>query len=138
MPSELRTLTPQLLDPLPGPGMLNIESFSYEDRRVIYPAVSEALDLCGCWLLSRRQTSLTQVEFHFELQLRWIVDLYASLVAAGLELTRASHHNLTVTCMVRKHQEQPSGLIGVMTALLVVNFLEDVCLPVMSIGSAHA
>jgi len=141
MPIDLCSVPSPPSEPKPGPGTLSleIETFSYEDRRVIYPAITEALEMCGCWLLDRRSTSLTQVEFSFELQLRAVVDLYAALIAAGLELTRSSHNALTVFCTLRKHQDYPSSLAGVVTVQLGVSFLEDLGLPLgMSIGSAHA
>ena len=114
--------------PLPSPGAnspVEITTFSYEDRRVIFPAVTEALELCGCWLLQRHATSLTQVEFHFEVYLRSIVDLYAALIAAGLELTRASHNDLTALCTLRQHRDSPTNTAGLVTARLEISFLED-------------
>jgi hypothetical protein len=138
MPIDLRPLLPPPSEPAPGLGSLDIATFSYEDRRIIYLAITEALEMCGCWLLDRRPTSLTQVEFSFELQLRSVVDLYAALIAAGLELTRTSHNDLTAFCTLRQHQDYPNSLAGVVTVQLVVSFLEDAGLPVMSIGAAHA
>jgi hypothetical protein len=139
MPIDLRPLPSSLSEPKPDPTTLSIETFSYEDRRVIFPAVSEALELCGCWVLNRRPISLTQMEFRFELQLRSVVDLYAALISAGLELTRASHNDLTVLCVLRRHRDYPSSLAGVVTVQLVISFMEDVDLPTgMWVGSAHA
>jgi hypothetical protein len=114
--------------PHPSPvanSLVEITTFSYEDRRVIFPAVTEALELCGCWLLQRNSTSLTQVEFHFEVHLRSVVDLYAALIAAGLELTRASHNDLTALCTLRQHRDSPSNMAGLVTARLEISFLED-------------
>ena len=136
MPIDLRPSLPPPPKPALGLSTLDIAAFSYEDPGTIYLAITEALDLCGCWLLDRRPTSLTQVEFSFELQLRSVVDLYAALIAAGLELTRASHNDLTVFCMLRKHQD--NSLAGVVTVQLVVNFFEDAGLPPMPIRTAHA
>jgi len=125
MYTDPQALPPLIAELTPGPTLLEIATFSYEDRRAIFPAVAEALELCGCWLLDRRQTSLSQVEFHFELQLRSVLDLYAALIAAGLELTRTSHQHLTVLWTLRRHEDCPNGLSGVVTVCLVVNFLED-------------
>lgn len=125
MHTDLQTLPSLIPEPTAAPTLLEIATFSYEDRRAIFPAIAEALELCGCWLLDRRQTSLTQVEFHFELQLRSVVDLYAALIAAGLELTRTSHRDLTVLWTLRRHEDCPNGLSGVVTVCLTVNFLED-------------
>jgi len=118
----MSTLPP---DPVPPGASLDIETFSYEERRIIFSALSDALDHCGAWLLHRRPLSFTQVEFYFELPLHGVVELYAALVAAGLELTRASHEDLTTFCTLRHHQERPSGLPGIVTVRLQVGFLEE-------------
>jgi hypothetical protein len=112
--------------PVPPGASLDIETFSHEERRVIFPALTDAFDHCGAWLLHRRPLSFTQVEFYFELPLHAVVELYAALVAAGLELTRASHEDLTTFCTLRKHQERPSMLPGIVTVRLQVTFLEEV------------
>jgi hypothetical protein len=104
---------------------MDIETYSYAERRVIFPAITEALEFCGCWLLDRRPLSFTQVEFRFELPLRTVVELYAALIAAGLELTRTSHEELITLCTLRQHQDYPSCLPGVITVRLEVSFLED-------------
>jgi hypothetical protein len=124
-------------DPLPAVSTLDIETFSYEERRVIFPAVTQALEICGCWLLDRRPLSFTQVEFYFELQLRSVVDLYAALIAAGLELTRASHEHLTTLCTVRKHHDHPSALPGIVTVRLQIAFLEE-SVPTLAKSPGHA
>lgn len=103
----------------------DIAAFSYEERRVILPAVAEALENSGCWLLDRHATSFTQMEYNFELEMRSGVNLYTGLIAAGLELTRSSHAELTTLCTVHKHRGQLAALPGVLTVRLVVSFLED-------------
>ena len=123
-------------DPVPAGASLDIETFSYDERRVIFPALTDALDHCGAWLLHRRPLSFTQVEFYFELPLHAVVELYAALVAAGLELTRASHEDLTTFCTLRKHQERPSMLPGIVTVRLQVAFLEE--FTPQSTGATHA
>jgi hypothetical protein len=138
MIKDRRILSAPPPDPLPA-ATLDIETFSYEERRVIFPAITRALELFGCWLLDRRPLSFTHVEFYFELQLRSVVDLYAALIAAGLELTRASHQHLTTLCTVRKHHGHPLALPGIVTVRLQINFLED-SEPILSksSGASHA
>jgi hypothetical protein len=126
-------------DPIPGPTTLDIETFTYDERRTVFPAITHALDICGCWLLDRRPMSFTQIEFRFELQLHSVVDLYAALIAAGLELTRESHEEFTMLCTLRKHKDSPSSLPGVVTVRLAVNFLEDGSPhPALSPGTTHS
>ena len=74
-------------EPASGLQTLALQSFSYEARRVILPALSEALTHCGCWLSERKVKSTSQIEFVFELQHRLVLDLYSALIGVGLELT---------------------------------------------------
>jgi hypothetical protein len=124
-------------DPIPGPIALEIDTLSYDERRITFAAINEALELCGCWLLDRRPTSFTHVEYRFELQLRSIVDLYAALLAAGLELSRASHEELSMICALRKHEVHPNSLPSVLTIGLRVTFLDDSLIPA-SLPCIHA
>jgi hypothetical protein len=125
MTNEYRPLPSTIVQPASGPRTIEIETFCYAERRIIFPAVTEALELCGCFLLDRRPLSFTQMEFHFEVPLRSVLDLYAGLIAAGLELTRSSHEDLTALCTLRKHQDPPSILPGIATIRLEIAFLED-------------
>jgi len=105
---------------------LAVRGFSYEDRRAILPALAEALAASGCWLHDRKAVSLAQMEFHFELPLRSAVDLYGGLVGCGLELTRASHLELTGLCTLRRHNSRPQQQGRVIGVRLEINFLEEI------------
>jgi hypothetical protein len=105
---------------------IQLRGFSYEERRVILPAITEALSSGGCWLRERQMVSFSQVEFRFEMQLRWALETYSALIASGLELTQPSHAELTGLCTVRRHgrelRESPNR---VLTLRLEVSFLEE-------------
>jgi hypothetical protein len=111
--------------PETGEAPLALKSFSYEDRREILPALAEAMTECGCWLRDRKTVSLSQMEYSFEVQLRSAFELYSGLIGCGLELTRASHLELTGLCMLRQHNPRPSELGRVVNVRLEVSFLED-------------
>lgn len=68
------------------------------------------------------------MEFRLEIQLRAILDLYASIVSSGLELTKAGHLSLTDLCTCRKNLATPADLGQVVTIRLEISFLEDVSL----------
>jgi len=123
MPSQLPALTSVAQQRAPPD--LDVRGFSYEDRREILPALAEALASSGCWLQDRKAVSLAQMEYRFELPLRSAVDLYSGLIGCGLELTRASHLDLTGLCTLRRHnsRQQLGRVIGVR---LEVSFLEDI------------
>jgi hypothetical protein len=105
---------------------LDIQGFSYEDRYDLLPAFTSALVECGGWILDRKILSSATVEFRLEIQLRAIVDLYSSLLAAGLQLTRAAHLGLTHLCTCHKNLSTPSELGQVVSICIEISFLEEV------------
>ena len=118
---------------------LNLQSFSYDDRANVLPALLSFLADCGGWVLDRRTVSASVVELRVEVQLRSIVDLYGSIIAAGLELTRSSHLSLTDLCTCRKNAATLSDLGQIVTVCLEVSFLEDLTLhSLLAAGGAPA
>ena len=105
---------------------LDIQSFSYEDRCDILPLLSAALIKCGGWVLDRRSLSPASLEFRIDIELRSVVDLYAALVAAGLDLTRTGHLALTGLCLCRQHMVVSASLGKVVAVRLAVSFLSNV------------
>lgn len=106
----------------------DLQGYSYEDRQGLLPVLTNAFTHCGGWVLERKATSATTMEFRIEIQLQGIVELYSSLVATGLELTRGTHDTLTALCTSRMHiarSAEPSRLLSIR---LELNFLEDVTL----------
>jgi hypothetical protein len=118
---------------------LNIQSFSYADRNSILPNLTTAMNDCGGWVLDRKNLSPTTIEFHLEIHPRSIVDLYAALIASGLELTRAGHLALTALCTCRKNSAGPTERGHVVSIRLEISFLEDMTLQsLLMTGSALA
>ena len=118
---------------------LVLQSFTYEGRRVILPALSDAMTQCGCWLLERKVVSLSQVDYIFELQQRAVLELYSGLIGAGLELTRASHLDLTGLCSLLTHHPTATARRRIVHVQLEVSFLEELDLKsILSPGAASA
>lgn len=105
-----------------------LRGYSFQDRQAILPSLNSAFSLCGGWVLERKATSANTMEFRFEIQLQSIMELYSSLVAAGLELTRDTHDTLTALCISRKHIAFSSRQRSLLSIRLELNFLEDVTL----------
>jgi len=106
----------------------DLRGYSYQDRQGLLPNLTSAFTQCGGWVLERKTISATSMEFRIEIQLHGIVELYSSLVATGLELTRGTHATLTALCNSRKHigrSHQPGRLVSIR---LELSFLEDVTL----------
>jgi hypothetical protein len=118
---------------------LLLQSFSYEGRRVILPALADAMTHCGCWLLERKVVSLSQLEYIFEVQQRAVLDLYSGLIGAGLELTRASHLELTGLCGLLKHDLTAAARRRIVHVQLEISFLEELDLKsILTPGAALA
>jgi len=107
---------------------LDIQGFSYQERQGLLPVLTSAFADCGGWIIARKTLSPSTVEFRIEIQLRSILDLYASIVSSGLELTRAGHLGLTDLCTCRKNLSATADLGQVIGVRLEISFLEDVTL----------
>ena len=106
----------------------DLQGYSYQDREGLLPNLTTAFTHCGGWVLERKTISASAMEFRIEIQLQGIVELYASLVGTGVELTRGTHDTLTALCTSRKHianSAQPGRLLSIRLELM---FLEDVTL----------
>jgi hypothetical protein len=108
--------------------LLDIQSFSYEDRRGLLPSLLAAFSECGGWILDRKTLSPTVIEFRIEIQLRSVLDLYGSLVSAGLELTRSGHLALTEMCTCCRNLSAHPDPGQVLTIRLEISFLDDLTL----------
>ena len=118
---------------------LDIQSFSYEERQGILATLTSALAACGGWVIDRKSLSHSTVEFRIEIQLRSILDLYASIVSSGIELTRAGHLSLADLCTCRKNLSIAADLGHVVDIRLEISFLEDVTLhSLLMSGSSSA
>ena len=107
---------------------VELQAYSYQERQGLLPSVTAAFSHCGGWVLERKTISPTAVEFTFEIQLTGIVELYAALVATGVELTSAAHTLLTDLCTCRHHLARTSHGRQVLSLRLTLSFLEDVTL----------
>jgi hypothetical protein len=107
---------------------LDIQGFSYEERHGLLPTLTSAFADCGGWILDRKTLSPSTMEFRLEIQLRAVIDLYSSILASGLELTRNGHLGLTHLCTCRKNFAAPTDLGQIVTIRLEISFLEDATL----------
>src|SRR3981189_2605928 len=107
---------------------LDIQGFSYEERHGLLTARTSAFADCGGWNLDCKALSPSTMEFRVEIQLRAVVDLYSSMVASGLELTRSGHLGLTHLCTCRKNLSAPTDLSQIVTIRIEISFLEDATL----------
>jgi hypothetical protein len=107
---------------------IDIQSFSYEERTAVLPTLTNSFADCGGWVLDRKTLSPTTIQFRIEIQLRAVLDLYAAILAAGIELTRPAHLALTDLCTCRKHLHSSIELSQVIALRIEISFLDDVTL----------
>ncbi|HUD21947.1 MAG TPA: hypothetical protein VMQ60_03815 [Acidobacteriaceae bacterium] len=106
----------------------DIQGFTYEQRLGLLAALTLALTNCGGWVLERKTLSSTNMEFRIEIQLRAVLDLYAALIATGVELTRSGHQSLTELCTRRKHRRLAVQFGAIVSIRLEISFLDDITL----------
>jgi hypothetical protein len=107
---------------------LHIQGFSYEERQGLLPTLISAFADCGGWVLDRKALSPSTMEIRLEIQLRSVLDLYASMISSGLELTRSGHLGLTDLCTCRKNLSTPADLGQIVEICLEISFLADLTL----------
>lgn len=107
---------------------LEIQGFSYQERQAVLPGLTSGFAECGGWVLERKTLSPAMIVYRMEIQLGGIVELYAAMIAAGLELTRSAHLALTELCTCRRHSRSRADLGQVISVRLEITFLEEVTL----------
>ena len=115
-----------------------IRSYSYAEPNAVLFSLTTSLEQCGGWLLEHRLLSPTTTELRLEIELRSIVDLYAALIAAGLELTRAGHLALTAACTCRSYQTTFVELRKIVVVRVEIDFLENTALHALWITHSPA
>lgn len=116
-----------------------LQGYSYDDRQDVLPGLTTAMTQAGGWVLEKRATSATAVQFRVEIQLRGIVELYAGLMEMGVELTKATHTMLTELCLCRRYAGWTEWSGEVITLNLELSFLEELTLnSLLNTGAAAA
>jgi hypothetical protein len=108
--------------------LLDIQGYSYEPSEELLRKLNRILVNSGGWILDRRALSATNYEFTIEVELHSILDMYAGIIAAGIELTRANHLALTDLCTCRLHLLGSRELRQVIGLRLEVAFLTQLTL----------
>jgi hypothetical protein len=104
---------------------LRLQCLTYDERATVLPAITDAVDRAGGWILDRRMLAAHALELRIEVQVRALVDVYAALVSSGVELTREAHLLLTERCVCRHYQNSRQSRSSILTIQLEVAFLAD-------------
>ena len=92
-----------LLDGDPDGWGLKLTALSSDEPARLVRYLTGALLACGGWVLMRTTQGDEAAELDFEFARASCVEIYAVLVAAGLELSRESHIQLAELCHCTKN-----------------------------------
>ena len=96
------------------PPELRLQAVSTRAGAELLPGLMDAIDRASGWVLHRQMVSASALQLRLETQGRSLMDLYASLLEQGLELTRESHLLLTERCSCAYLHRQARGSIVTM------------------------
>ena len=82
---------------------LQVQGYSYQDRQGLLSVLGTTLAHCGGCVRDRKMLSPSTLVFEVKIELIAVLNLYAGIIGAGLELTRAAHLTLTELCLRRQH-----------------------------------
>lgn len=114
---------------------VELQGFSYEDRRLVLAAMLESLETCGCWVEERRSVSPSQMELRFEVPLSAADELYSEMVSVGVEFTREAHQAMTWLCTLRRHEPKSLRTVSVR---MDMSFLEEYAMEMGRMPTGHA
>lgn len=88
------------------PWALQLNAVSGEEPLRLVQLLTGAILGCGGWVLSRSESDTGTVNILFEFERQACVDIYSILVAAGVELSQASHIRFTELCQCTRNQKR--------------------------------
>jgi len=77
---------------------LKLTALSADDPQRLVRLLSRVLLSCGSWILTRSTHGDDQAELDFEFARAGCIEIYAALIASGLELSRDSHQQMAELC----------------------------------------
>jgi hypothetical protein len=101
---------------------LGLVAASTDEPSRLIRFLSGALMACGAWIVMRRFQPDGTAQLEFEFARASCVEIYAVLIAAGVELSRDSHMRLTELCQCTKHviETKAFEVVHVELAVLIV------------------
>ena len=114
---------------------IDLQAHTYEERHGLVPSLTTMVSHCGAWITDRKTLSASTVELRLEIQLRSVMELYAALLATGLELTRRGHQSMVDLCNCQRYLA--TGEAKLVTIRLELAFLEDITLHSLLLGQPH-
>jgi hypothetical protein len=94
---------------MPLPWAMQMRAISAEEPLSLVQTLTGAILGCGGWVLSRGANDTGMVSMLFEFERQVCVDIYTTLIAAGLELSQAGHISLTELCQCTRSNPGKCG-----------------------------
>jgi hypothetical protein len=91
------------------PWAIHLQAIALEEPDRLIRILTSAVISCGGWVLSRGFTESGSVSLLFEFERHACVDIYGSLVGAGLELSRTGHLRFTELCQCTRSRQTDCG-----------------------------
>jgi hypothetical protein len=92
---------------------MQMKAVSLEEPGRLIQTLTGAILGCGGWVLSRGANDTGMISMLFEFERQACVDIYALLIASGLELSQSGHVRFTELCQcTRNHQRDCSTEIA--------------------------
>lgn len=86
------------------PWALEITGVSVVEPSHLVRSLSGAIVGCGGWVLSRGTNDTGRVTFLFEFERQACVEIYSTVIAAGVELSQSGHLRFTELCHCTRNQ----------------------------------
>ena len=92
------------------PWAIQMKALSAEEPARLVPRLTGAILGCGGWILSRGANDTGLVNMLFEFERQSCLDVYSTLIAAGLELNQSGHIRLTELCQCTRNRAGNCGV----------------------------
>jgi hypothetical protein len=122
------------------PSIQNVElrCYSFQDRHSVLTCLYDAMTRCGCWIEGRQTTVSSRLEFNFELPLCVADDLYAELIASGIEMKFESHRAMTWLCTLRRHDRMTMNSFHAVSVRMEIDFRDEYDMETGTMPMGHA
>lgn len=88
---------------------MEMKAVSSEDPWRLMRTLAGGIAECGGWVLSRAEIEIGTIRVVFEFERRACMEIYAALIAAGVELSPTGHMRLTELCQCTRSRQQSCG-----------------------------
>jgi hypothetical protein len=108
------------------PWAMQMRAISTEEPSRLVQTLTGAILGCGGWVLSRGANDSGTICLLFEFERHACVNIYSTLIAAGLELSQNGHIRFTELCQCTRSHQQECGSEIASVELEIQTFAADI------------